>query len=139
MGNIEEIRSSARQELRALFTRATAWEESPRSKTASQTADLLVQFKMGTTEHRLGVTIRTHVRLFGADERTIYFQDTLSDEPVVMDGVETLVLSLGHVAVDGLEAALRAEGMEVSAIGDCVVPRTAEEAVFDGMKAGWTI
>src|SRR5262245_12378384 len=57
MGNFEEIRGSARQELRALFPRASAWEEFPRSKTGSQAADLLVQFKMGTTEHRLGLKI----------------------------------------------------------------------------------
>jgi hypothetical protein len=57
MGNVEEIRSSAARELRALFPRASAWEETPNFKVGAQVTDLLVQFKMGTTEHRLAMEI----------------------------------------------------------------------------------
>ncbi|MEM8686135.1 MAG: FAD-dependent oxidoreductase, partial [Pseudomonadota bacterium] len=32
--------------------------------------------------HKLGVEIRTHLRLFGVDEDTVYFQDTLTGDPV---------------------------------------------------------
>ena len=46
--------------------------------------------------HRLGVTIRTHDRLFGADDDTVYLQDTLTGEPTVLEGIDTLVLALGH-------------------------------------------
>jgi hypothetical protein len=57
MGNFEEIRSSAAQELHALFPRASAWEEFPNFKAGTQAADLLVQFKMGMAEHRLALKI----------------------------------------------------------------------------------
>lgn len=89
--------------------------------------------------HKLGVSIRTHVRLFGADGTTVYFQDTLSDDPVIFDDVDTLVLSLGHSAADELEQELAGTGVTVLSIGDCVAPRTAEEAVFEGLKAGWSV
>lgn len=89
--------------------------------------------------HRLGVTIRTHARLFGADEDTVYLQDTLTEEPIVQEGVDTLVLSLGHCAEDDLETKLIEAGVAHVAIGDCVVPRTAEEAVYEGLLAGWKV
>ena len=89
--------------------------------------------------HRLGVTIRTHARLFGADEDTAYFQDTLSAEPIVIEKVDSLVLALGHKARAGLESELAGLSVEVLPVGDCVTPRTAEEAVYEGLRAGWTI
>ncbi|MDA9009075.1 FAD-dependent oxidoreductase [Alphaproteobacteria bacterium] len=89
--------------------------------------------------HKLGVKIRTHARLFGADGDTVYFQDTLSDEPIIMDNVDSLVLSMGHQADDTLENELSDLDLEVHIIGDAVVPRTAEEAVFEGLELGWKI
>lgn len=89
--------------------------------------------------HKLGVTIRTHVRLFGADADSVYFQDTLSDEPIVVDQVETLVLALGHQSRNSLERELAGLDVGLHSIGDCVTPRTAEEAVFEGLEAGWRI
>ena len=86
--------------------------------------------------HRLGVTIRTHARLFGADDGAAYFQDTLTEEPIILDAIDTVVLALGHQAESTLEMDLAGLDVDVQAIGDCVVPRTAEEAVFEGMQAG---
>ncbi|MEM7173009.1 MAG: FAD-dependent oxidoreductase [Pseudomonadota bacterium] len=87
--------------------------------------------------HKLGVTIKTHARLFGTDGETVYFQDTLCEEPIVLEGINSLVLSLGHESDAALEGDLEGIDADVLAIGDCVVPRTAEEAVFEGLKAGW--
>lgn len=86
--------------------------------------------------HKLGVTIRTHLRLFGADEDTIYFQDTLTGDPVLMEDMDTLVLSLGHVGNEDGHGALRDLAEQTLAVGDCVAARTAEEAVYEGMLAG---
>ncbi len=85
---------------------------------------------------RLGVAMVTHARLFGVAGGTVYFQNTLSLEPIVLEGVDTVVLSLGHTAVDSLVHALSDEVFEVLAIGDCLSPRTAEEAVYEGLLAG---
>ena len=86
--------------------------------------------------HNLGVEITTHARLFGADGDSVYFQDTLSDEAIVAEGVDTLLLALGHQPEDSLERALAESGVPLRSIGDCVVPRTAEEAVYEGLTAG---
>ncbi|MEM7429622.1 MAG: FAD-dependent oxidoreductase [Pseudomonadota bacterium] len=86
--------------------------------------------------HKLGVTVRTHARLFGADDDTAYFQDTLTGEAIVIDNTDTLVLALGHVPDDGLAAALEGMAAEIHMIGDCVAARTAEEAVYEGMIVG---
>jgi len=57
MDNSDEIGRSATQELRALFSRATDWEELRGFRVGSQRADLLIKFKMGPTEHKLALEI----------------------------------------------------------------------------------
>lgn len=86
--------------------------------------------------HKLGVEIIPTVRLYGADADSVYLQHTTSDEAVVCEEVDTLVVALGHQSVTWLEEELAAWEGEVVAIGDCLAPRTAEEAVLEGLKAG---
>ncbi|MBC6439683.1 MAG: FAD-dependent oxidoreductase [Rhodospirillales bacterium] len=89
--------------------------------------------------HRLGVEIRTHARLFGADAGSAYFQNTLTNEAIVADDVNTLVLSLGQTPCDDLGEALERAGIAFTRIGDCLAPRTAEEAVLEGLQAAWEV
>jgi 2,4-dienoyl-CoA reductase-like NADH-dependent reductase (Old Yellow Enzyme family) len=89
--------------------------------------------------HKLGVEIIPMVRLVGADADTVYFQHTTSGEPVICDGTETLVTALSRAADTSLETALAGYPGTVTAIGDCLAPRTAEEAVLEGLKAAWTL
>jgi 2,4-dienoyl-CoA reductase-like NADH-dependent reductase (Old Yellow Enzyme family) len=86
--------------------------------------------------HKLGVEWISYLRLFGADADSVYLQHTMSGEPVVCEGVDTLVLCLGHERVAELETALGDLGIETHLAGDCLAPRTAEEAVLEGLKAG---
>jgi len=86
--------------------------------------------------HKLGVEIIPLARLYGVDSDTAYFQHTTSGEPIICDGMETLVYSLGHDSVDSLGADLADWSGETRMIGDAMVARTAEEAVFEGLKAG---
>ena len=86
--------------------------------------------------HTLGVEIVPYARLFGADADTVYMQHTASGEPVIFDEVDTLVLAQGHEPVDTLAAELAGLDVEVRMAGDCLAPRTAEEAVFEGLKVG---
>ena len=91
------------------------------------------------TIHKLGVEVIPMVRLFGADAESVYFQHTANNEPVVCENADTLVLSLGHDAVDELDAALCDLKCERTMIGDCIGPRSAEEAVLEGLKAGLAV
>ena len=86
--------------------------------------------------HKLGVDVIPYTRLYGADEDTVYLQHTTSGEAVICEEVETLVLCQGHMADATLEDDLRALGLEFHMAGDCLAPRTAEEAVLEGLKAG---
>ena len=96
--------------------------------------------------HKLGVDVRTHLRLAGFVDGSVYFQDTLTEEPVELASVDTLVLSLGHQPYDELtlaaeeqdadEQATEKQSIEVFSIGDCVAARTAEEAIYEGLLTG---
>jgi hypothetical protein len=86
--------------------------------------------------HKLGVEIITYARLFGADRDTVYMQHATSGEPIVLDKVDTLVLSHGHESVCALENDLAEWPGEIHVIGDAASPRTAEEAVLEGLKVG---
>ena len=86
--------------------------------------------------HKLGVEVVPYVRLFGTDADTVYFQHVTSGEPVIMEDVDTLVSHHAPRRNASLAEALSASGRAVMMIGDCLNPRTAEEAVLEGLKAG---
>lgn len=86
------------------------------------------------TLHKLGVEIVPYARIYGVDGGTVYFQHATSGEPIIFEEVDTLVASLGHHRVAELEDDLASWPGEVHLIGDCVTPRTAEEAVLEGLK-----
>lgn len=83
--------------------------------------------------HRLGVQVKTYHRLFGADGDTVYFHHASSGDPVVIENVETLVLAQGHERVADLAADAASLGIAAHVIGDALTPRTAEDAVLDGL------
>lgn len=85
---------------------------------------------------KLGVEIIPYVRLYGADGDNVYLQHTVNDEAIVCEDVDTLVTAPGTQAENGLEAALEDWDGTVLVAGDCLAPRTAEEAVLEGLKAG---
>jgi 2,4-dienoyl-CoA reductase-like NADH-dependent reductase (Old Yellow Enzyme family)/thioredoxin reductase len=86
-----------------------------------------------------GVEIVPLVRIYGADADSVYLQHVLTGEPVVVDQVAALVLSQGHDSVTELIDELADYPGEVHAIGDCLSPRTVEEAVLEGLKVAATL
>jgi NADPH-dependent 2,4-dienoyl-CoA reductase/sulfur reductase-like enzyme len=83
---------------------------------------------------RAGVVILPTVRLFGYDGSAVFFQHVLTGEPVIVEDAAALVLAEGHEPVDDLLVALEAYDGEVHGIGDCLAPRTVEEAVLEGLR-----
>lgn len=83
----------------------------------------------------LGVPVAAYVRLFGADRDTVYFQHVVTGEAVEC-AADTLVLCSGHTSSSALFDELECEFSDIHAIGDCLSPRTAEEAVLEGLKVG---
>jgi hypothetical protein len=61
-------------------------------------------------------------------------QHTANGEALVFEDVETLVLAEGHQSSTALEDELAEWTGEYHVIGDAAAPRTAEEAVLEGLK-----
>ncbi|KAB5625633.1 FAD-dependent oxidoreductase [Pseudomonas putida] len=99
---------------------------------------LYVRDQMAGELHRLGIPITPYARLYGTDDNTVYLQHTASGEPMIFEQIDTLVLCLGHQPVDTLAQEL-AGLVEVRRIGDCLAPRTAEEAIHDGLAVAWSL
>ena len=91
------------------------------------------------TLHSLGVEVVPYARLFGADGDTVYLQHTASGEPIVLDGIDTLVTAHAHKADTALGESLAGWEGEVHRVGDCLAPRTCEEAVLEGLEAGLAV
>jgi 2,4-dienoyl-CoA reductase-like NADH-dependent reductase (Old Yellow Enzyme family) len=106
---------------------------------AGQRIQQYVRDQWNGTLHKLGVEVIPYARLYGADGNTVYLQHMTSGEPIVCEDVDTLVLALGHEQESRLADELAGWPGEIHRIGDCVAPRTAEEAVLEGLKAGSAI
>ena len=84
--------------------------------------------------HNLGIKVITYARAFGIDDDTVYFHHTAGGEPMIIDDVDNLVLCCGSVPNVSSEDEDRWLNLPVTLLGDCLAPRTAEEAVYDGLK-----
>ena len=89
--------------------------------------------------HKLGVEVIPYARLFGVDADTAYMSHIVTGEPILAHEVETVVLALGHQPDTSLEDALAPLGVPLQCVGDCLAPRSAEEAVYEGMLAGLAV
>ncbi len=111
---------------------------------AGQRTQQYIRDTMTAAARRAGVDIQPTLRLFGADSTAVFLQDVLTGDAVVVEDVAALVLAQGHVPDDGLLAELEAAReagapFEVHAVGDCLSPRTIEEAVLEGLRVGVAI
>lgn len=88
---------------------------------------------------RLGVEFTHYARLTGADEDTSYFQHASGGHAVEFHDTDTLVVCYGHRSVSHLYDELEGGETEVHCIGDAMTPRTAEEAVLEGLTAGCAV
>jgi hypothetical protein len=101
-----------------------------------QTIQMYVRDRWIGDLHKLGVETIPYARLFGADATSAYLQHVTSGEPIIVEEVDTIVTSLGHHSVTTLADSLEDWRGDVLLAGDCLAPRTCEEAVFEGLKAG---
>jgi 2,4-dienoyl-CoA reductase-like NADH-dependent reductase (Old Yellow Enzyme family) len=101
---------------------------------AGETLPLYVRDDAAGSLHKLGVKVLPYMRLYGSDSDSVYLQHISSGEAVVIDKVDTLVLCTGHLPVEELSDSIEGLGIEVHVIGDAASPRTAEEAIYEGLK-----
>lgn len=100
---------------------------------------LYVRDELVARLHKAGIEVLNYMRPYGADSGSVYLQHTASEEAVIIDAVDSLVLCSGHTADDALFTQLAASGIVLHAIGDCLAPRTAEEAIYEGLCVAWQL
>ena len=104
-------------------------------ETLGQNLQLYLRTYWAGLLHELGVQVIPYARLFGASGDTVYFYHNGSGEPILCEDTNTLVMAQGHKPDTSLEETLRDLAVEIHLIGDCLSPRSAEEAVYEGLMA----
>ena len=105
---------------------------------AGETLQSYTRDSMAARLHGLGVEVIPYLRLYGCDDDTVYMQHIVSGVAVEFTDIDTLVLCQGQVPENAL--ANQIGGLaQVHLIGDALATRTAEEAVFDGLKVAWSL
>lgn len=85
----------------------------------------------------LGVPVATYHRFYAMQDGTAYFQHTVTEAALEIAGVDTVIASIGHESTEPLD--LGGFRAQLFTVGDALVPRTAEEAIYEGFEAGRTI
>ena len=84
---------------------------------------------------KLEVKILPFMRLYGVDGRSAYLIHTAAQEPVIIENLDTVVTVYPGMPETALADDARRLCPDVQLIGDALSPRTAEEAVYEGMVA----
>jgi thioredoxin reductase len=103
---------------------------------AGQNLQMYLRDHWAARLHDLGVEVIPYARLFGVDGDTAYLTHIVSGKPIICEEVDTVVMAFGHAAETGLEQELADLDIPVHLAGDCLSPRSAEEAVYEGLLAG---
>ena len=88
-------------------------------------------------EKKIRVMLLRSVR--AVDGKTVLLEDVTTGDTEGLDGVDSIVVAAGGVADDGLYHQLRGALPDLRMVGDCVAPRTALEAIYEGHAAGRAI
>jgi 2,4-dienoyl-CoA reductase-like NADH-dependent reductase (Old Yellow Enzyme family)/thioredoxin reductase len=85
--------------------------------------------------YRAGVPILHHYELHGVAAGVVCLRNVFAPERVTELSTDALVLALGRVPEDDLAPSLAGAGVRVEEAGDCLSPRSLEEAVLEGTLA----
>jgi len=109
------------------------------------TSDLFVGIELAPlgdlylTRQRLlqkGVTFTTDVVIDEIDGSKVKARDIYTNEPILFEGYDTIVLDMGNMVDDLLYRQLKGEMKSCYRAGDCVAPRGIDMAILEGRKLG---
>lgn len=103
---------------------------------AGQNLQMYLRDSWAARLHDLGVEIIPYARLYGVDGDTVYLVHIVSGKPIICEEVDTVVTAFGHTPETSLEKELADLDIPIHLAGDCLSPRSAEEAVYEGLVAG---
>jgi mycofactocin system FadH/OYE family oxidoreductase 2 len=83
-----------------------------------------------------GVTLTAHTDLVAVEGSTVVVANAYTGAVRRIEGVDTVVLSMGSRSTDALYRALKGRVSALHAIGDCVAPRGVHHAILEGARVG---
>lgn len=89
--------------------------------------------------HNLGVEMIPYVRLFGVDGSSVYLQHMINSTAVIFEDVDAVILAAPRSSERRLANELHALGIPTTLVGDAASPRTAEEAILEGLEAAMAV
>jgi 2,4-dienoyl-CoA reductase-like NADH-dependent reductase (Old Yellow Enzyme family)/thioredoxin reductase len=125
-----EIGAQTAEYLAAQGKQVTIVEGSPRLAKDMTNFD---RFGLKDRLARLGVRVLTSTTVEGVEDRSLRVATPEGREAIALD---TLVVAVGLKPNSTLYQQLKGEFEEVYAVGDCVVPRKALQAIHEGFKVG---
>jgi len=81
-----------------------------------------------------GVTLTPHTELVAVEGSTVVVANSFTRVERRIDGVDTVVLSMGSRSTDAIYRALKNRVAALHAIGDCVAPRGIHQAILEGTR-----
>jgi len=81
-----------------------------------------------------GVTLTPHTDLVAVEGSAVVVANVYTRAERRIEGVDTVVLSMGSRSIDALYRALKGQVAAVHAIGDCVAPRGIHQAILEGTR-----
>ena len=88
---------------------------------------------------RNGVNITSHSKIKQISGHRITLVDVWSGEESIIDNVDTVIMSTGYLPNNGLFKSLEGQVKELHAVGDCVIPRRALNAIHDAYLTAFYI
>ncbi len=81
-----------------------------------------------------GVTLTPHTDLVAVEGSAVVVANVYTRAERRIEGVDTVVLSMGSRSIDALYRTLKGQVAAVHAIGDCVAPRGIHQAILEGTR-----
>ena len=83
-----------------------------------------------------GLVVSTFTEMAGLGEGSVTLRSTVTGREESREGVDVVVFADTRRAEDGLYRGLKGRVEELYAVGDCLAPRTVEQAMYEGHKVG---
>jgi mycofactocin system FadH/OYE family oxidoreductase 2 len=91
-----------------------------------------VKDTINTQLHLKGIPYTTQYRLAEVWDQRVAFESIYTGQLIYREPVDTIVLATGHTQQLDLYESLKGKVSGLHRIGDCLLPRTVEEAILEG-------
>ena len=83
-----------------------------------------------------GLEVSAFTEVVGLGEGSVRLRSTVTRQEESREEVDVVVFADNRRAVDGLYKGLKGRVAELYAVGDCLAPRTVEQAMYEGHEVG---